>query len=231
MSRCNARALVPPLVRVRHRSGVSGLRTAIASGATPQWLAAATLIAATDRYFADGGHALDFLEKAFAGVDLVGWERADAVLPSVVPVLTASLGREEMDSWRHPVDLIALAEHAVHELPDALATGRILRGSFREHVALGHAILGEDADAIFVALSAALGAGAAPTDVARAVAFAAALRIAHFGTSNDHSDWESAHHTFSYANAAFCLIARATDGGADVETEALCLRAAVHGAE
>jgi hypothetical protein len=56
------------------------------------------------------------------------------------------------------------------------------------------------------------------------------LRIAHFGTSNDHSDWESAHHTFSYANAAFGLIARATDGRADVETEALCLRAAIHGA-
>src|SRR5205085_2714938 len=37
-------------------------------------------------------------------------------------------------------------------------------------------------------------------------------------------------HTFSYANAAHGLIARATDGGTDVETEALCLRAAVHGA-
>ena len=218
-------------VRVRHRSGAERtLRTAIASGATPQWLAAATLTAVTDRYFADGGHALDFLEKAFAGIDLVGWERADAVLPSVVPVLTASLGREEMDSWRHPVDLVALAERVLRDLPDALVAGRTRRGSFREHVALGRAVLSEDADAIFVALLAALRDGAAPTDVARAVAFAAALRIAHFGTGNDHSDWESAHHTFSYANAAFCLIARATDGGADVETEALCLRAAVHGA-
>jgi hypothetical protein len=67
-------------------------------------------------------------------------------------------------------------------------------------------------------------------DLARAVAFAAALRIAHFGTSNDHSDWESAHHTFSYANAAFGLITRATEGAVDVETEVLCLRAAFHGA-
>jgi hypothetical protein len=56
------------------------------------------------------------------------------------------------------------------------------------------------------------------------------LRIAHFGTGNDHSDWDSAHHTFSYANAACGLITRATDSGADVETEALCLRAAFHGA-
>jgi nitrite reductase/ring-hydroxylating ferredoxin subunit len=218
-------------VRVRHRTGAERtLRTAITSGATPQWLAAATLAAVTDRYFADGGHALDFLEKAFSAVDLVGWERADAILPSIVPVLTASLGREEMDSWRHPVDLIALSEHAVNELPRALATGRTQRGSFRDHVALGHAILGDDAEAILAALLDALRHGAAPSDVARAVAFAAALRIAHFSTSNDHSDWESAHHTFSYANAAYGLITRATDGSADAEMEVLSLRAAIHGA-
>jgi hypothetical protein len=66
--------------------------------------------------------------------------------------------------------------------------------------------------------------------VARAVAFAAALRIAQFGTRNDHSDWESAHHTFTYANAAYHLIARATSGAVDVETEAVCLPAALHGA-
>ena len=218
-------------VRVRHRTGAERtLRTALASGATPQWLAAATLAAVTDRYFADGGHALDFLEKAFEAVDLVGWERADVVLPSIVPVLTASLGREETDSWRHPVDLIALSEHAVHELPGALATGRTLRGSFRDHVALGHSILGENAEAILAALLDALRNGATPSGVARAVAFAAALRIAHFSTSNDHSDWESAHHTFSYANATYGLITRATDGSVDVETEVLSLRAAIHGA-
>jgi len=218
-------------VRVRHRTGAERtLRTAIACGATPQWLAAATLTAVTDRYFADTGHALDFLNKAFEAVDLVGWHRADAVLPSIVPVLTASLGSEEMDSWRHPIDLIALTERALPGLTGALAAGRMRRGSWREHAALGRAMLGENPGTIFAALSDALGAGAAPTDVARAVAFAAALRIAHFGTSNDHSDWESAHHTFTYANAANRLITRATGGGADVETEVLCLRAALHGA-
>jgi nitrite reductase/ring-hydroxylating ferredoxin subunit len=218
-------------VRVRHRTGAERtLRSAIAAGAGPQWVAAATLIAVTDRYFADTGHALDFLNKAFEAVDLVGWQGADAVLPSIVPVLTASLGSEEMDSWRHPIDLIALTERALPGLTEALAAGKTRRGSWREHAALGRAVLGEDPQAILAALSAALGAGAAPTDVARAVAFAAALRIARFGTSNDHSDWETAHHTFTYANAAYGLIKRATNAGADVETEALCLRAALHGA-
>ena len=200
-------------VRVRHRTGAERtLRTAIAAGATPQWLAATTLTAVTDRYFADGGHALDFLNKAFEGIDLVGWQRAAAVLPAIVPVLTGSLGSEETDSWRHPVDLVALTEAAVRELPDALAAGRPRRGGFRDHAALGRAALGEDPDAILRALLAAVRGGAAPADVARAVAFAAALRIAHFATSNDHADWDSAHHTFSYANAAFGA-ARAGDRG------------------
>jgi nitrite reductase/ring-hydroxylating ferredoxin subunit len=218
-------------VRVRHRSGAERtLRTAIAAGATPQWLAATTLTAVTDRYFADGGHALDFLEKAFEAIDLVGSQHTKDLLPSIVPVLTTAVGREEMDSWRHPIDLVALAEQALRDVPDALRSGRIKRGAWREHASLGRAVLDEDPDAILAALVGALRDGASPADVARAVAFAAALRIAHFGTSNDHSDWESAHHTFSYANGAFGLIARATDGESDVQTEALCVRAAFHGA-
>src|SRR5947209_12888257 len=167
-------------VRVRHRSGAERtLRSAVAAGAKPQWLAAMTLTAVTDRYFADGGHALDFLNKAFEGVDLVGWQRADAVLPAIVPVLTASLGSEESDSWRHPVDLVALAETAMRELPEALAAGRPRRSGFRDHAALGRAVLDEDPKIILRALVTAVRDGAAPTDVARAVAFAAALRIAH----------------------------------------------------
>src|SRR6266487_2015115 len=218
-------------VRVRHRTGAERtLRTALALGATPQWLAAMTLIAVTDRYFADGGHALDFLQKAFEGMDLVGWQRADVILPSIVPVLTAARGSEEMDSWRHPVDLVALAERTLRDVSAALRAGSTRRGCWRGHAALGRAVLGDDPEAIVQALLGALRDGASSADLARAVAFAAALRIAHFGTSNDHSDWESAHHTFSYANAAFGLIMRATDGGLDVETEVLCLRAAIHGA-
>jgi hypothetical protein len=180
-------------VRVRHGSGAERtLRTALAAGAAPQWLAATTLTAVTDRYFADGGHALDFLEKAFEAADLVGWQAANDLLPSIVPVLTTAIGREEMDSWRHPIDLVALAERALRDVPEALRAGRTQRGSWHQHAPLGRAVLDEDPEAILQALIRALRDGASPGDVARAVAFAAALRIAHFGTSNDHSDWDSA---------------------------------------
>jgi hypothetical protein len=145
-------------------------------------------------------------------------------------VLTESIGREEADSWRHPADLIVLAETACRQLHAALAAGRPRRGDWHDHAALGRAVLGEDPETILDALLDGLRAGASPADVARAVAFAAALRIAHFATSNDQADWDSAHHTFSYANAAFGLLQRATDGGADPQVEADCLRAAIHGA-
>ena len=56
---------------------------------------------------------------------------------------------------------------------------------------------------MLAALLAALREGATPSDLrARSPS---ALRIAHFSTGNDHSDWESAHHTFSYAKAAYTI--------------------------
>ena len=50
------------------------------------------------------------------------------------------------------------------------------------------------------ALLAALGEGLAPVHVAAAVTHAAALRIARFHTSNEFGDWDTALHTFTFAN-------------------------------
>ena len=76
-------------VRVRHTSAAERtLRTAINAGVSPGWLSATMLVAATDRYFADGGHAIDFLNKAFEGLDLIGSQHAAQVLSTIVPVLT-----------------------------------------------------------------------------------------------------------------------------------------------
>src|SRR3954449_12344958 len=70
---------------VRHREAAERtLLTAIAGGASPAALAGLLFAAATDRAFADGGHSLDFVNKAFECLDLIGWEYAADVLPSVV---------------------------------------------------------------------------------------------------------------------------------------------------
>ena len=77
--------------------------------------------AATDRAFADGGHTLDFINKACECLDLIGWDHAAAVLPSVVGQMVAARGAEETTAWRHPVDLVALCEE---RLPSCLTCSR-----------------------------------------------------------------------------------------------------------
>ena len=59
---------------VRHREAAERtLLTAIASGASPAALANLLVATATDRAFADGGHSLDFINKACECLDLIGW--------------------------------------------------------------------------------------------------------------------------------------------------------------
>ena len=42
--------------------------------------------------------------------------------------------------------------------------------------------------------------------------YGAALRVARFGNANEHADWETAHHVFTYANALDQLIKRIGSG-------------------
>ena len=188
-------------VAVRHREAAERtVLTAIAGGATPAELADLLFAAETDRAFADTGHSLDFINKAFECLDLTGWEHAADVLPSVVGQMTQARGADESTAWRQPVDLIALCHEAARELPRLFATGRSDDG-WSDHAALAESLLGEEPTAIIAALKTAAQAGASPADLGKALAYAAALRVARFGTANEHSDWETAHHVFTYANA------------------------------
>ena len=78
------------------------------------------------------------------------------------------------------------------------------------------------------ALKAAIRAGAAPTDLGRSLAYAAALRVARFGSANEHSDWETAHHVFTYANAVHRMLKRIEGANQDRDFEAV--RGILHGA-
>src|SRR5436190_99429 len=133
-------------------------------------LADALLPAATERAFADTGHALDFTNKAFECLDLIGWEDAAAVLPTVVGQMVAARGAEESTAWRQPVDLIALCEQAGSELPELFAAGRGGLG-WSEHAALARELLGDDPVRIVDGLKAAIRAGAAPVDLSRSLAY------------------------------------------------------------
>jgi nitrite reductase/ring-hydroxylating ferredoxin subunit len=217
--------------RVRHRDGAERtLLTAIAGGAAPADLAALLLIAVTDRTFADGGHALDFINKAFECLDIIGWSEAPTVLPTVVAQLVAARGGEELNAWRHPLDLVRLCEEAFAELPSLLAAGRDKRGAWGFHANLAQQLLADDPAAVIAALSAAIRAGATANDLGRALAYAAALRVAWFGTANEHSDWEAAHHSFTYCSALHQLLKRITAARpVELENPEL-LRGIFHGA-
>jgi len=208
-------------VEVRDAEGAERtLLTAIASGMPPAALADLLSAAATDHYFLDGGHTLDFLNKACELLDLIGWDEAAAILPSLLPGLAAARRSEELNSWRHPVDLVALLDPVFARLPDLFAADR--DPAWRADDAFTATLLGDEPAPIADALVAALAAGAPPTAVGRAVAAAAALRVARFHTAQEFADWVTVLHTFSHANAAHQLFRRAPSAEA--------LRAVFHAA-
>src|SRR4029079_9690917 len=67
--------------------------------------------------------------------------------------------------------------------------------------ALAQQLLSDDPQANVDALLAALRAGATAEQIAAAVAYAAALRVARFHTANEFGDWDTVLHTFTFANA------------------------------
>jgi hypothetical protein len=69
-------------------------------------------------------------------------------------------------------------------------------------------LLGDDPLATLTGLEAALRNGAPALRVARHVAYAAALRLARFATSNEVTDWFNPQHTFIYTNGAYQAVKR-----------------------
>jgi nitrite reductase/ring-hydroxylating ferredoxin subunit len=186
-------------VEVRDAEGAErALVSAVRAGASQQELADMLFAAATDHRYLDGGHTLDFLNKALEALDVAGWERAEAVLASLPAQLAFAERMEEANAWRNPVDLVALLEDAFERLPDSLAAGC---GSWDGREELVQLVLSGEPPEILDGLLGALQDGATEVELASAVSFAAATRIARFPTSNEFGDWDTALHTFTFANA------------------------------
>jgi nitrite reductase/ring-hydroxylating ferredoxin subunit len=213
---------------VRHREAAERtLLTAISAGLPPEVLADALVTAETQRVFADSGHSLDFINKAFECLDLIGWENAGALLPTVVGQMVTARGADESTAWRQPVDLVALCDRAVAQLPELFAVGHGA-SCWSNHAALAGELLVDDPVTIIDALEAAIRAGAAPSDLGQSLAYGSALRVARFGNANEHSDWETAHHVFTYANAVHQMLKRI--GTAHTDGHVTAVRAVLHGA-
>src|SRR2546429_3901348 len=157
-------------IEVRDAEGAErALVSAVRAGASPQQLADMLFAAATDHRYIEGGHTLDFVNKALEALDIAGWERAEAVLASMAAPRAFPQRVEESNAWRHPVDLVALLEDAFERLPDAGP------GSWAGRAELVETILTAEAAEILEALLQALRDGASAVQLASTVTHAAAL--------------------------------------------------------
>src|SRR5579884_372952 len=106
-------------VEVRDEEGAErALQTVLAVGAGVRAALDMLYAAATDRYFIDDGHEIDFITKAAEYLGHVGAEQAGPVLGSLVSGLCRAQRSEELYAWRYPVDLHALVEPALARLEE-----------------------------------------------------------------------------------------------------------------
>jgi nitrite reductase/ring-hydroxylating ferredoxin subunit len=196
-------------VEVRDTEGAERcIVSAVEAGCPPRTLADMLFAAATDRRYLSIGHVVDFTNKAFEALDHAGWDLAGPVLASLARGYATSDRMEESNSWRSPLDLVAILGRAFEALPAALECRR--QADWRDDRGeLVMVILGDDPNAIADAMLAALRAGCGAGELAGAVAYAAALRIARFPISNEFNDWDTAHHSFTFANAVHQALRRA----------------------
>ncbi len=193
-------------VEVRDAEGAERcIISAIRAGADEVQMADILFSAVTDHRYIDIGHPADFTNKAFEALDIAGWEYAEQVLTSLVTGYAFGDRMEESNAWRHPVDLIAILEDTFDKLPAAVELGLKARAAdvhqWNDQGNLTTVLLDDDPQSIADALLAALVAGGGETDLASTVSHAAVLRIARFHTSNEFPDWDTALHTFTFANA------------------------------
>ncbi len=175
------------------------LASALGGSASSEDVEAMMFAAVTDHVFLDGGHTLDFTNKAFESLNHVGAEAAARVLRTMVQPTARSSRAEETFPWRHPYDLVALAERTV------LVPGA---GGYEDLGGLAWRLLADDPEAVVAELVGACTAGASDEELARAVALAAALRITRFHVQNDFGDWDQVHHAFTAANALHQAVVR-----------------------
>ncbi len=197
-------------IEVRDTDGAERvLRTAIDLGLPKHEIHDIIFAAATDRIYIDAGHVVDFCNKAFELLDHIGWEHAAQVLTSLVRGMATARRSEELNSWRNPIDLVALVQQARNELPELWEKSAAVRGSWTDHENLPETILGDDPYITIASINEAIRNGATAEQLGGKVAYAAFLRMARFHTSNEFGDWDTVHNTLTAANALHQALERA----------------------
>ncbi|MFB3119636.1 MAG: Rieske (2Fe-2S) protein [Stenotrophomonas maltophilia] len=196
-------------IDVRDEEGAERcLSTAIELGLPQKTIADMVFAAATDHLYLDSGHVVDYANKAFELLDHLGWQEAGQVLTSLVHGMARARRSQELNSWRHPVDLAALVWAAREELPGLYDQGSS-KSNWKDEDNLATVMLGDDPVGILESIKEAIRSGATPESLGSAVAYAAFLRMAHFHVSNEFRDWDTVHNTLTAANALHQALKRA----------------------
>ena len=187
-------------IEVRNADGAERtILTAIANGATETQVCDMMVAAATDHFYRDGGHTLDFINKAFELLERIGWEKADEVIPTLVGMLASSSRAEEQNRWRSPIDFVPVLRETFDELEALVAEGKDQTWTGSD--ALVEMLLADDPLETIDTLKSAIQDGATLTELTQTLTYAAALRIAQFHTKNEFGDWIAVLHTYTYCNA------------------------------
>jgi len=193
---------------VRDSTGAERCLRTAATALGREDLVEVLVAAATDHIYMNNSHTIDFLNKAIETLDHVGWDRREPVLATVVDAIADASRGEETSTWTRPVDVAGLCFDAAEDLPEMVAAGTGKAWDRPDDFI--DRLLSTDPHTIDDALRDAVAGGASTEQLAHAVAVAALRRVAHFGTGNEFSDWNTVHHTVSFANAVDNL-ARRTD--------------------
>ena len=197
----DARAEFRRLVETEQREPAQAvLRGAIAAGSDAAELRPWFTDVVSD-HLLSYGHGAIYAQKAFQLLDRIGWERADTVLPYLVPTIVYGTREDKLPYMQlfhrglGQLDLRAVAEAASEPDPTWVDDGRLLT-----------ALLGDDRTEAALAAGAALTAGASIDAVLDVVSIAVGERMLRYDPSGEfdfHDDfgWLDITHGMTYANA------------------------------
>lgn len=175
-------------------------------------------------HFLSYGHGAIYAQKAFQLLDRIGWDRADTVLPHLVPTIVYGTREDTLPYMKlfhrgvDRLDLPALVAAASESDPAWEDDGRLLA-----------ALLGQDRTEAALAAGAALADGASLDAVLDVVSLAVSERMLRYDTDGErdfHDDfgWLDITHGLTYANAARWHVARrVADTGVDADLVRLVL--------
>ena len=175
------------------------LRGALRAGFGPEELRSWLVRTVSDHHLSYG-HAAIYVQKAFELVDLLGWDRADTVLPHLVPAIGYGTREDRLPYMRSFVKAIDGTD-----VPGLLDVdpdpGWVDSGHLRT------ALLGRQADDVVAAVTGALRAGAGVEGLLDTIVSVGAHRLARFDHTvetdpGEDFGWLDLSHVVTYAHAA-----------------------------